>query len=77
MQPHCYQYLISRPDLAHFVRLNPSWYRYLTREPHRMHELPKEADIFYGRTFGQKVERLNDQVKMVNMIIQMMGAMKD
>lgn len=77
MQEICYRYLKSNPELANFVRSNPIWYRYLTRDPSMIRELPKEANKFYGRTWPQKVERWNEQLQMVDMLIQMVSAMKD
>lgn len=72
-----YDYLRARPELANFVRYNPVWYRYLSREPQRIYELEEEAKLFYGKTLPQRLEKLNSQVQMVNMLIQFAGAMKD
>lgn len=60
-----------------FVRYNPEWYRYLSRDPDRIDELEKAAKQFYGQTFPQRVEKLNNQVQMVGMLLQFAGAMKD
>lgn len=73
----CYQYLQKQPDLANFVRYNPIWYRYLSRDPQRVYELVDEAKSFYGKTFPQRLEKLNNQVQMVNMLIQFAESMKD
>ncbi|WP_226037916.1 YlbE-like family protein [Aquibacillus saliphilus] len=77
MQPGLYQYLRSRPDLLQFVRLNPQWYRELTRAPSRIKDLERESKVFYGKTVPQRIEKLSSQVQMVSMLIQMAGAMKD
>lgn len=77
MHPQCYEYLKSNPQLARFVRLNPMWYRYLSREPSMLTDIDKEAKRFYGKTFPQRVEKLNHQVQMLEMLIQFAGAMKD
>lgn len=77
MDPSCYHYLKSQPELLTFVRLNPIWYRHLTREPNRIHEIEKEARKFYGKTFPQKLERVSNQIQMVGMLIELAGAMKD
>ncbi|PAV29891.1 hypothetical protein CIL05_08410 [Virgibacillus profundi] len=77
MDSTSYNYLSENPHLARFVRYNPIWYRYLSRDPHRIYELEKEAKRFYGKTFPQRVEKLNNQVQMVGMLIQFAGAMKD
>ncbi len=73
----CYQYLQKHPDLANFVRYHPIWYRYLSRNPHRVYDLVDEAKVFYGKTLPQRLEKLNNQVQMVNMLIQFAETMKD
>ena len=77
MDVNCYQYLQKNPDLANFVRYNPIWYRYLSRDPNRMFELAEEAKFFYGKTLPQRLEKLNNQVQLVNMLVQFAGNMKD
>ncbi|WP_106497732.1 YlbE-like family protein [Lentibacillus sp. Marseille-P4043] len=77
MQPICYQYLQSHPHIANFVRFNPSWYRYLTRDPNRITELPGAAKKYYGKTFPQQLEKISNQVQMAGMLVQFADAMKD
>jgi hypothetical protein len=77
MEKDLYQYLITRPDLVNFIRFNPKWYRYLSREPARVSEIEQEAKRFYGKTFPQKIERLNNNVAMVGMLLQFAEMMKD
>ncbi|MBP1950632.1 YlbE-like family protein [Virgibacillus litoralis] len=77
MQTSTHQYLQQNPKLANFVRYNPAWYRYLSRDPSRVKELEKESKKYYGKTLPQQVEKFGNQVKMVNMLIQFAGAMKD
>lgn len=72
-----YQYVSNDPKLAKFIRYNPIWYRYLSRDPYRINELEKEAKQFYGKTFPQQVEKINGHMQMVSMLIQFAGAMKD
>ncbi|MBM7598708.1 hypothetical protein JOC34_001065 [Virgibacillus halotolerans] len=77
MDSFSYYYVSNNPEIAKFIRYNPVWYRYLSRDPNRINELEKEAKKFYGKTFPQKVEKLNNQMQMVSMLIQFAGAMKD
>ncbi|MFD1038757.1 YlbE-like family protein [Virgibacillus byunsanensis] len=77
MQQSIHDYLITRPDLQRFVRYNPVWYRYLTRDPAMIYKMEKEAKKFYGKTFPQKLGKISDQVQMVSMLVQFAGAMKD
>ncbi|MEN1966993.1 YlbE-like family protein [Lentibacillus sp. N15] len=77
MQSRLFNYLQSRPDLLHFIRYNPSWYRYLTREPDQLSELEKAAKQFYGKTLPQRFEKLSNQVQMAGMLLQFTDLMKD
>lgn len=77
MQPYVYDYLWSRPDLLTFIRHNPIWYRYLTRDPGRMRELDKEAKYYFGKTLSQRLEKISDQTDMINMLILFADSIKD
>lgn len=77
MNPTTYHYLTSHPELLKFIRYNPIWYRYLSRDPYRLNELEKEAKKFYGYTFPQRLEKVNNQIQMVGMFMQLAEAMKD
>ncbi|WP_430786152.1 YlbE-like family protein [Virgibacillus flavescens] len=68
MDANCYNYLKSKPSLLRFVRLNPVWYRYLSRDPSRVMEIEKEAKKFYGKTLPQKFERASSQISMMKML---------
>lgn len=77
MQPSVYQYLESRPDLIKFIRMNPIWYRTITRDPSVIPTMEQEAKYYFGKTASQKIERFSNQLQMVQMIMQMAKAMKD
>ncbi|MFA1818683.1 YlbE-like family protein [Virgibacillus oceani] len=77
MDEYTYRYLTNNPSLARFVRYNPMWYRYLSRDPEKIREIDKEARKFYGKTFPQRMDRLNNQVQMAGMLMQFAEAVKD
>ncbi|RDW18447.1 hypothetical protein CWR48_12825 [Oceanobacillus arenosus] len=77
MDPYSYQYISANPQLANFIRYNPIWYRYLSRDPHRLMEMEKEAKKFYGKTFPQRIEKISSNIQMVGMLMQFADAMKD
>ena len=77
MNEKVYHYLQSNPGLLNFVRHNPIWYRYLSRDPERIYELEKEAKVFYGKTFSQKIEKVSEQVQMVYMLAQLIQHSKN
>lgn len=73
-----YQFIQGQPKLLEFVRNNPIWYRYLLRDGiKRIPELEKEAKIFYGQTFSGRLNRINDQVQMASMLINVANILKD
>ncbi|MBY7143745.1 hypothetical protein KFZ56_11955 [Virgibacillus sp. NKC19-3] len=77
MDSTSYNYLANNPRMAMFVRYNPIWYRYLSREPERINEIEKEAKKFYGKTFPQQLEKINNQVQMFGMLMRFAEEMKD
>ncbi|MDL4841287.1 YlbE-like family protein [Aquibacillus rhizosphaerae] len=77
MQPDVYHSIKHRSGLLHFIRLNPHWYRKLTRDPQSLADLEREAKVFYGKTMPQRIEKVSSHIQMVSMLMQMAGAMKD
>lgn len=77
MNKTLHDYLLTRPDLVHFIRYNPEWYRFLSRDPNKIAEIEIEAKRFYGKTFSQKLEKVNQNVQMVGMLLQFAEMMKD
>jgi hypothetical protein len=77
MRAEIIHYLDQKPDEKLFVRLHPEWYRLLGRDPWRLSQLKKSADEFYGRTLGQRLDRLNNQVGLISMLMTMTQAMAD
>lgn len=77
MQPGVYQYLESREDLLKFMRMNPKWYRKITRDPSVLSQMEQESKYYFGKTTTQRIERFNNQLQMVQMLMQMAQAMKD
>lgn len=75
MRPEIIDYLDQRPDEKLFVRLHPEWYRLLGRDPWQLSRLKKSADTFYGRSFGQRLDRLNSQASLMSMLMNMTQAM--
>lgn len=63
--------LIEQPELKEFLRYHPQWYRSLSRQPEKLGEMEKEANYFYGKTFPQRVEKMQNNVSMVMMLMEM------
>ncbi|WP_257350582.1 YlbE-like family protein [Pseudalkalibacillus decolorationis] len=73
MRKEIIDYLEQRPDLKYIIREQPQWYRKLSRDPLAIQELEKESKYFYGKTFGQKVDRLHEQIDTFSKLVQLFG----
>ncbi|WNB90517.1 YlbE-like family protein [Bacillus sp. NEB1478] len=69
------EYLNTRPDLKYFIREKPEWYRKLSRNPFSVAELEEESKVFYGRTFGQRVDRFHQQVQNFGLLMELISVM--
>ena len=65
------QYLLNDPQLRQFVRHKPYWYRRLAREPGSLEQLKQEANHFYGRSFTDRIGRLQNNLQMAMMLMNM------
>ncbi|WLV25663.1 YlbE-like family protein [Aciduricibacillus chroicocephali] len=63
--------LREQPELIRYVRMHPDWYRQLSRDPESFSKLEKEAKVFYGKTFPQRVERIGNQLQMLRLLAGM------
>ncbi|HHY74498.1 MAG TPA: hypothetical protein GX497_15000 [Bacillus bacterium] len=72
MRHEIQNYLATRRDLLIFIRENPIWYRILSRNPEKVFEIEQEAKIFFGRTFPQRIDRLEQHIQLANLLLGMM-----
>ncbi|WP_077325965.1 YlbE-like family protein [Virgibacillus siamensis] len=77
MQRNTYKALYENPSYINFVRQNPIWYRYLTREPDCIREIEREAKVYYGKTLPQRVEKFGNHLQMIHLFAQLAGSIKD
>ncbi|WLD95038.1 YlbE-like family protein [Alkalihalobacillus sp. AL-G] len=73
MRKEVMDYLEQRPELRYIVREQPQWYRKLSRDPAALQELENESKFFYGQTFGQKMDRLHEQIQTFSRLVQLFG----
>lgn len=66
------QYIKRQPELHQFLRYHPIWYRRLSRNPRAVYEMEKEAKVFYGKTFPQRIERWQNNMNTAMMFLEMM-----
>ncbi|WP_017727174.1 YlbE-like family protein [Halalkalibacterium ligniniphilum] len=72
MRREIVQAMITQPELRRFVRQHPIWYRRLSRDPSLLAEMEKEANLFYGRTFSQRVEKFQQNLGLAMMLVEML-----
>ncbi|SER96919.1 YlbE-like protein [Gracilibacillus ureilyticus] len=77
MEPESYYFLEHRQDLWTFIRRNPEWYRYLTRDTERINEIDQLAKQYFGKTIPQRLEKAQHNIQLVRMLIDMAGAFRD
>jgi YlbE-like protein len=68
-------YLNTRPDLKYYIREKPEWYRKLSRNPFSVAELEESSKVFYGRTFGQRVDRFHQQLQNFGLLMELISVM--
>jgi len=72
-----YKYIRQNPKMLHFLRRHPIWYRKLSHDESSIDEFNREMRIFYGTTVHQRVEKVQQQLQMVDLIFSLSKAMKD
>ncbi len=77
LEPETYHYLQQREDLWSFIRKNPEWYRYLSRDKNRLRELEYTSKQYYGKTLPQRLEKTQQNIQLVQLLMQMAGSMND
>ncbi|SDI65816.1 YlbE-like family protein [Natribacillus halophilus] len=73
MRSDLMQYISAKPDVKHYLRSEPSWYQILARHPERLEEMEKEARLFNGQTWPQRVARMNQGLGLT---IQLLNLLK-
>lgn len=76
MRGEVYQYIRSKPELHQFLRYHPRWYRTLSRNPNAVHDMEREAKLFYGKTFPQRMDRLQQNMGLAMAMFEMMKQFK-
>jgi hypothetical protein len=72
MRVEIQQLLLERPEIRQYIRQHPNWYRKLSRDPSQIPLLEKEANQFYGRTLPQRVEKVQNSLGLVMMLMEML-----
>lgn len=76
MRAEVYEWIRSNPDIHHYLRIHPVWYRRLARNPETLERMVKESDLYYGKTLPQRVEKLQRNMQLAMMMVEMMKQVK-
>jgi hypothetical protein len=71
MRKEMQEYMKQRPDLKQFIRHNPIWYRYLSRDPQSLSKLENEVKVYNGQTIPQRLDRFQSNLNMALMLLDM------
>ncbi|GAJ99676.1 MULTISPECIES: YlbE-like family protein [Geomicrobium] len=71
MRSDVMEYIRSRPDLKRYLRAEPTWYRKLARHPEQLVDMEKEAKVFNGQTWPQRVAKVNQGLGMTMSLLSM------
>ncbi|MBM0065283.1 YlbE-like family protein [Alkalicoccobacillus gibsonii] len=77
MRPEIIRMFNENQEFRLFVRQHPQWYRTLSRDPSAVQALEKEANRFYGRTFPQRVEKMQSNLGLAMMMMEMLKMGQD
>ena len=72
MRKEVYDGIRSNPDLHHYLRMNPVWYRRLGRDPEMFEKMVQESKVYFGKTLSQRVDQIHQNMNMAMMMIDMM-----
>lgn len=72
-----YTHIRRDGEMLHFLRQHPIWYRTLARDPSSFEQFQQEVRIYYGKTVPQRIEKIKNQIEMVDLVIALSKAMKD
>ncbi|WP_280769107.1 YlbE-like family protein [Salipaludibacillus daqingensis] len=77
MRKEVYDWIRSSPELHHYLRMNPIWYRKLGREPELLEKMIQESKVYFGKTFTQRIDQIHNNMNMAMMVIEMMRQMNE
>lgn len=73
MRRELQEFINYRPDLKFIIREQPEWYRLLSRNPYAINQLEQGSKYFYGQTFGQQLDRWNQQLNSVSVMMSLLS----
>lgn len=77
MRKEVVDYIHSNQDLKKFIRVQPIWYRILSKNPHQLDKFEAASINYYERTVHHRVQKFSNGVQMASMMMQMFQAMNE
>lgn len=77
MDQAIYKQIRGNQEMLYFLRKHPIWYRNLTRNPYMYKNFEEEVRIFYGKTVPQRIEKIKNNIQMIDMLVSLSKSMKD
>ncbi|MBT2756136.1 YlbE-like family protein [Mesobacillus foraminis] len=65
----------KRKDLLEFIRVQPHWYRKLSRDPGEITKLEIAALHYYEKTIPHQVQKFSNGIQMASMMLHMFSTM--
>ncbi|MGJ9381293.1 hypothetical protein CR203_02275 [Salipaludibacillus neizhouensis] len=72
MRRNVYERIKANPETHYYLRAHPNWYRNLGRDPDAYNKMISESNSYYGKTFPQRIDKLQSNMNLVMMMLDMM-----
>ncbi|RFU71149.1 hypothetical protein D0469_04215 [Peribacillus saganii] len=75
MRQDLYKLIEGNEDMQKFLRVQPFWYRKLSRRPHLISKMETEAKFYFEKSIPHRVSKFSEGVQMASMMVHMFQAM--
>lgn len=72
MRKDIYEQIQGNREFVHFLRMEPTWYKILSRNPTAIKEFQKAAYKHYKKTFPDRVDKVSNGVQFASMMLSML-----
>ncbi|ALC80947.1 MULTISPECIES: YlbE-like family protein [Bacillus] len=76
MRKDVQEYIMSDKERRRFIREQPYWYRYLSRNPGDLPSFQLAMMNYYEKTIPHRVNQFSNGIQMAQMMIQMFHSMR-
>lgn len=77
MRQDLYKVIKEKEDYLRYIRLQPMWYRELSRNPHLMEKMSTEATYHFEKSLPQRVNKLTNGVQVASIMLNMLQGMNN